>query len=150
MPSALFLAIGDSFSSSRRDTASVRATQQRGKVDGPCRGHQRIDEIAANAAGDGREGMRNVLCFAPAEGEQVAEERDRIGIGPTLSERTPVGPYPGRRSQVVPYLPEARLAAVREDRVDRQHVVTHDAVADRARAAGVVSGHTADRCPAGG
>src|SRR5580704_3207191 len=35
--------------------------------------------------------------------------------------------------------------AIGEDRIDRAHVVHHVAVADRARAAGIVRGHAADR-----
>src|SRR5262249_4500909 len=102
------------FEPSRHGERPLRATQQRGKVDGLRRRHQRIDEIAANAAGDSREGMRDVLLLPPAEGEHVADERDRIRIGSALSQRTlAIGPYAGRRSQVVPYLPEAHLAAVR-------------------------------------
>ena len=50
----------------------------------------------------------------------------------------------------MPHLAEARLAAVGQDRVDGEHVVAHDAVADRARAAGVVAGHAADGGAAGG
>ena len=50
----------------------------------------------------------------------------------------------GKRRKVVPDLAEAGLAAVGQDRIDGQHVVAHDAVADRARAAGVVAGHAAD------
>jgi hypothetical protein len=39
--------------------------------------------------------------------------------------------------------------AVGEQRVDRQHMVAHDAVADRAGAAGVVARHAAERRPRG-
>jgi hypothetical protein len=50
----------------------------------------------------------------------------------------------------VRHLGEARLGAVGQQGVDCQHVVAHDAVADRARAAGVVAGHAAYCCAAGG
>ena len=40
---------------------------------------------------------------------------------------------------------ETRLGAVGQQRVDREHVVHHVAVGDRARAAGVVAGHAAER-----
>ena len=81
----------------------------------------------------------------------------RGGVGgggtPTGARLTPTpNPSPqgggelGRRKwgQIVRHLGEARLGAVGQDGVDGQHVVAHDAVADRARAAGVVAGHAAD------
>ncbi len=47
-------------------------------------------------------------------------------------------------AKLCPTSPKRASRAVGEDRVDREHVVAHDAVADRARAAGVVAGHAAD------
>ncbi len=41
-------------------------------------------------------------------------------------------------------LSESRGRSVRQQRIDGEHVVAHDAVAQRARAAGVVARHAAD------
>ena len=56
---------------------ALRAAQQGGEVDRLAAGHERIDQIAADAARHLREGMGDVLRLAPAEREQVAEERER-------------------------------------------------------------------------
>jgi len=48
-------------------------------------------------------------------------------------------------AEIAGQLAEMRFGAVGEDRVDGAHVVHHVAVADRARAAGIVGGHAADR-----
>ncbi len=57
---------------------SLRAAQQGGEIDRLGTRNQRIDQIAAHAAGDIGKGMRDVLRLAPAEGEQVAEEGKRL------------------------------------------------------------------------
>jgi hypothetical protein len=60
-----------------------------------------------------------------------------------MSPNRPVGIGPLHRA-------EADLAAVGEQRIDGQHMIAHDAVADRAGAAGVVARHAAERGPRGG
>jgi hypothetical protein len=50
----------------------------------------------------------------------------------------------------VSHLAEARLGSIGEEGIDGEQVVAHDAVANRAGAARVVTGHAADGGAAGG
>ena len=44
------------------------------RLTGLALGHQRVDEIAADAAGHLGEGVGDVLCLAATEGEHVAHQ----------------------------------------------------------------------------
>ncbi len=57
--------------------------------------------------------------------------------------------HPRRSVRHVAHRAEACLGAVGQPGVDGEHVVDHVAVGDRARAAGVVAGHAAERACAG-
>ena len=82
MPSALFFGSGESFSSMRRETASVPSEPHSSvaRLTGPGAGHERVDQIAADAARHLGKGVRDVLRLAPAEREQVAEERELASL----------------------------------------------------------------------
>ena len=127
------------FQAARKGERAFRTAQQRGEVDRPRSRHQRVDQIAADTAGHLGEGVGDVLGLAAAEGEHVAEQLKSFSL-PLRRRDAP--PLLGGR--IVRHFGEARLGAVGQDGVDRQHVVAHDAVADRARAAGIVAGHAAD------
>ena len=79
---------------------------------------------------------------------------DRVGLA--LGERAQVldqlqiARAAGDALQVTRHLGELDRLAVGHQRVDREQVVDHDAVAQRARAAGVVGGHAAERRPRAG
>ena len=68
---------------------ALRAAQQRGEVDGLGPRHQRVDQIAADAAGHLGEGVGDVLGLAPAEGEHVAEQGDGRRAPSPLAPRVP-------------------------------------------------------------
>ena len=87
MPSALFLGMRGElqFEAARERERAFRAAQQRGEVDGPRARHQRVDQVAADAPRHLRERVRDVLRLAPAEGEQVAEQRDGLLVGSAVS-----------------------------------------------------------------
>jgi hypothetical protein len=86
---------------------------------------QRVDVVAADAAKLARKARRDLVGLAPAERTQRRDE------GRGLLRRVRGA--------------EAMAGAVGEQRVDREHVVGHQTVADALRAAGIIAGHAADR-----
>ncbi len=91
---------------------------------------QSFQTVAADIAQHGRRAGADFVFFAGVE------------IGQALRD---VGFARRRAGQVSARRPQLHRAAVGQGRVDRQHVLQHDAVADRPRAAGIVGGHAADR-----
>ena len=94
-------------------------------------GQQRIEIVAADAALHLREARRDFVGFARADREQIAGEREH---------RRMTAEIPPDRAT-----PDPNFApAIGEDRIDRNDVFARVAVAQRARAAGIVAGHAAD------
>src|SRR3546814_9653627 len=77
--------------------------------------------------------LADLRRLASAEIEQVLEQG---GDGIVLIEAG---------TSIATHLAEDRLGAVGEQRVDGRHVVAHEAVTDRDRAAGVVRRHAAGK-----
>ena len=98
---------------------------------------QGVDVVAADPPEQIREAARDLVRFPGAERTHAPDE-----VGVVAVSREPL--------EVARDLPEPRRAPVRENRVDRVHVVHHVAVADGARAARVVAGHAPDGGPVGG
>ena len=92
---------------------------------------QRVDVVAADAAKLLRETARR---SPPPPRAPSARSR-------WISSAMPAGTSAPRLSR---QQTETVLRAIRQDRVDRPHVVRHQPVADRLRAAGVVARHAAD------
>ena len=93
--------------------------------------HQRIEIVAADAAlhlGKARDDFFRLAC---ADRQQVARQRLRFRRVGKL-----------RQIRVDP--PEPRMRAIRQPRLDAEHVVAHGAEPQRARAAGIVGRHAAD------
>ena len=97
----------------------------------PRDGRQHVDVVAADAAKLRGKPRGDFLGFRRA---QRAQPLDQIGDAAGH-----VG------AEIVRQQAELVPRAVRQDRIDRAHVVRHQPVADRLRAAGVVAGHAADR-----
>ncbi len=116
---------------------SFRADQDVGEVEIVAAGHERIEVVAADPALDLGVPRLDLVGFAQPDQEKVAREAAERRGGRNLREV-------GARGS------EMRGAAVGEHRVDRQHVVAHRAVAQRAGAAGIVGGHAADGRARGG
>ncbi len=89
---------------------------------------ENVDVVAGDAPQHLRHARDNLVAFA---------QRDALYALYNLLQAHPLRRLAQR--------PEARLAAVGEDRFDRLDVVHHVAVLDRARAARIVAGHPADR-----
>ena len=113
---------------------ALRADQEMGEVDRLVAGHQRVEIVAAD----------------PALHLREARARPR----PPRADRAPAS---RRRVRAAAHCAafwssagKAAGGAVGEDRVDGDDVVAHRAVAQRARAAGIVAGHAADRRARGG
>ena len=92
---------------------------------------QHFDVIAADAAKLRGKARGDLLCFRRA---QRPEPLDQLGDAAGH-----VG------ADIVRQQAELVLRAIGQDRVDRAHVVCHQPVAYRLRAAGVVAGHATDR-----
>ena len=92
---------------------------------------QHLDVVAADAAKLRGEPRGDLLGLRRAQG---AQPLDQIGDAARH-----IG------ADIVRQQAELVLRSVRQDRVDRAHVVGHQSVADRLRAAGVVARHAADR-----
>ena len=106
-----------------------------GEIDVVLAGHQRVEIIAADAALHLGEARGDFVGFTRADGEQV------------------LGKRPQRRRHVIEVATdtaEMRQRAVCQHGLDREHVVAHGAVAQRAPAAGIVAGHAADGGARGG
>ena len=110
----------------RERQRALRADQDMREVDVVAAGHQRVDVVAADPALHLGKARGDLVGLARAEREQVARQRLAAANSSGRSDRS-------RRHR-----PEMRLAAVGEHRVDREHVLARVAVAQRARAAGVV------------
>ena len=93
--------------------------------------HQRVEIIAADPALHLRKARLDLARLARADGEQILRKRLERRIRRQVREI--------RRN-----IPETRDCAVGKHRVDREHVVAHHAVAQRAAAAGIVPRHAAD------
>ena len=106
---------------------AFRADQQMGEVDRIVGGHQRVEIVAADPALHLGEARRDLAGLAAAQRQHGGDEFARRLVGGVLVE-----------------LGEAAGGAVGKDRVDGDDVVAHRAVAQRARAAGIVAGHAAD------
>ncbi|KNX42614.1 hypothetical protein ROTO_09160 [Roseovarius tolerans] len=108
----------------------LRADQQMGEVDGRVAGHQRVDIVAANAALHLRETGSDLIGFARAQIEHLPKQ----GFGHAVArpgaeiERRPIG----------------------EIALDSGDIIPRRAIAQRARAAGIVADHAADRGARGG
>ena len=101
-------------------------------------GTQRVDVVAADAALHLRKARGDLVGLARAEREQVAGQRSQRRIRRQIADRSaPTGPKCAA-------LPSASSASIDE------HVVARVAVAQRARAAGIVAGHAADGGARGG
>ena len=110
---------------------ALRAHQDVREVDVVASRHQRIDVVAADAALNLGKTRRDLIGLTRAEREQIArqrlERRQRRQVGQVRRDRA-----------------EVRLAAIGQDRIDREDVLAGVAVAQRAPAARVVRGHPAD------
>ena len=98
-------------------------------------GHERVEIVAADAALHLREARLDHLGLARADLHEVARQR--------LERGRDVGEIGRDRA-------EMQGAAVRQQRIDREHVLAGVAVAQRARAAGIVADHAADGGARGG
>ena len=96
-----------------------------------CHRRQYVDVVAADAPKLGGKARGNLLGF---RGAQRAQPLDQIGD----ATRHMGADIVGQHAELV-------LRAIRQDRIDRAHVVGHQPVADRLRPAGVVARHAADR-----
>ena len=108
--------------------AAGRASDHRA---GGTAGHEGVDVVAADPPEQGGEAARDLVGLA---GAQRAHAPDEIGVVFVAGEPREI---PGD-------LAEPHRVPVGENCADRVHVVHHVAVADGARAAGVVAGHAAD------
>ena len=123
------------FDAGREAERAFGADQHMREVDVVLARHQRVEIVAADAALHLREARGDLVGLARADREQVLGQR------------------PQRRRHVVEVAADAaemRQRAVRQQRLDRDHVVAHGAVAHRAAAAGIVAGHAADGGARGG
>jgi hypothetical protein len=85
-----------------------------------------------------------VAADTPQHLRHVALDLAALALADRLQAPQKIGD-PRRRRRHLGLGAEARLGAVRQDRIDGAHVVHHVAVGDRARAARVVAGHAPDR-----
>ena len=88
--------------------------------------HQRVKIIAADAALHFRKAPLDLAGLARGDGKEIADQRLRH-IHAGIAEPA-----------------EMRVRAVGQHSIDRQHVLARIAVAQRARAAGIVADHAAD------
>ena len=116
---------------------ALRADQQRRQIVRRAVRRERVDIIAADPARHVRETGADLLGLAGAELQQAAGEGGKALLVRGQRRR----PLDGR---------EARLAAVRHQRVDGLEIVAHHAVADRARAAAIIRRHAPERRPRAG
>ena len=100
-------------------------------------GHQRVEIVAADPALHLGKVRFDRVGLARGEREQIARERHERRL-------------PRQVGEVARDRTEMRLRAVRQHRVDREHVLARVAVAQRARAAGIVADHAADGGARGG
>ena len=121
----------------REAERALRPDQDMCEIERVAAGQERIEIVAADAALHFRKARFDFARLARADREQIARDaaqrRSRRQIGQVGTDGA-----------------EMRLRSVGEDRVDRQHVLARIAVAQRARAAGIVAGHAADGGARGG
>ena len=117
----------------RKGERAFGADEEMRQIDVVPAGDERIEIVAADAALHFRKTPLDLGGLARGDGEQVAQ-------------RAPAGRWPCRRRTSA----EMRARAVGKNRVDRQHVLARVAVAQRARAAGIVADHAADGGARGG
>ena len=135
MPSTLRGLIGQSFRSSAAEKASV-----------PSAAHQQPRQVAAPGGARGRRQRIEVVAADPAK--LVREARgDLLGL-PRAERAQPLASVrrcrPAHRRRDCPAARRTEAAAIGQHRVDAQHVVRHQPVADRLAAAGIVARHAAD------
>ena len=116
---------------------ALGADQDMREVEIVAAGHQRVEIVAADPALHLRETRFDRVGLARGDGEQVARERNERRL-------------PRQVGEVARGRTEMRMRAVRQHRVDRVHVLAGVAVAQRARAAGIVADHAADGGARGG
>ena len=100
-------------------------------------GHQRVEIVAADPALHFGKARLDLVGLARRQREQVARERHERRLSRQVGEIAR-----GRT--------EMRARPVRQHRIDREHVLAGVAVAQRARAAGIVADHAADGGARGG
>ena len=98
---------------------------------------ERIEIVAADAALHLGKARRDLIGFPRPDGEQVLRQSPQ---------RRARRQFPQAGTDGT----EMRRRAVRQHRIDRQQVIAGDAVAQRARAAGIVARHAADGGARGG
>ena len=96
-----------------------------------------VEIVAADPALDLGEARVDLVGLALADREQIARQSPQRRVC-------------GNIGEVGADRAEMRAAAVSQQRVDRDHVLARIAVAQRARAAGIVAGHAADGGARGG
>ena len=116
---------------------ALGADQDMREVEIVAAGDERVEIVTADPALHLGKVRVDRFGLAGGDGEEVASERNE--------RRLPrqVGEVARRRT-------EMRMRAVRQDSVDREHVLAGVAVAQRARAAGIVADHAADGGARGG
>ena len=96
---------------------------------------QRIDVVAADPAHHLRKAFIDLAGLAPADLQKLRQEAREVRV---------------MASTVGRNWTEGGLLSIRQHRIDGENVVPHHAVADRAAAAGIVTGHAADGRPGRG
>ena len=121
--------------------AAARPVRPRGSAPRiGCRARREgVDVVAADPSEQRREASRDLVGLAGAESAHAPDQIEVAAVACAVRDT----------GEVARRLAEPDRAPVGEDRVDGVHVVHHVAVADGARAAGVVAGHAADRGPVG-
>ena len=88
-----------------------------------------VDVVAPHSAQDRGHLRRDLIALAPADRTHAIDERT----------------HARRRIRHLRFRPEARDGAIGKQCIDGLDVVHHVAVGDRARSAGIVAGHPAER-----
>ncbi len=125
------------FDAGRKAERALGADQDMREVDGVPTGRQRVEIVAADPALHFWEAHLDDRRLARADGHEVARQR---------LQRRAVGDI----GEVGRDRPEMRGRAIGQQRVDGDDVLARVAVAQRARAAGIVGDHAADGGARGG